>query len=401
VTSAFQPSEFFSELEAKDLEWTCAGGFATETQTFYNFTEDGKFVMLQVIHASVGVWFPTIQFITHIYDLKTKERIWNSVNVSNFAAAKGDKRSCKADEFSITYNGTSSDSFAESYTITARPSKDLQVSVVVSRPHGVPSFKLGKGPKGGFSYFGKDLQKPEGYVVHRFWPRTRASGSIVYKGRAIHIDGPGILVHAIQGMRPNLVASRWNFAHFQSEEQGGISAIQMEFTSTKNFGPKGSGSGGVVVNVGVVTIGGKVATVTGETILPGETPSEDAAVQSRARHLDPQHDKDTGYNQPTRLAYIWRGNSVSPEIAGQVSANLEVEVGTPQAPIGLVDKVDVLGEVPSVVKGVVNAVVGVKPYIYQWANPVKLNVHAKGFLPDGAEEVTVEGWLNNEASFIS
>lgn len=44
----------FGELEPKDTEWLCAGGFVTETQTFYTVTEDGQFLNCQVIHSSVG-----------------------------------------------------------------------------------------------------------------------------------------------------------------------------------------------------------------------------------------------------------------------------------------------------------------------------------------------------------
>ena len=52
---------------------------------------------------------------------------------------------------------------------------------------------------------------------------------------------------AVMGMRPNLIAARWNFADFQSTEHGGVSAIQMELTTQKEHGREGSGSGGVVV----------------------------------------------------------------------------------------------------------------------------------------------------------
>ncbi|KZV80164.1 hypothetical protein EXIGLDRAFT_733547 [Exidia glandulosa HHB12029] len=64
--------------------------------------------MLQVIHASVGVWFPTIQFVVHFYNPKTKERIWSSTNVSGFST---DGRSCKASEFSIVHNPPTSADF--------------------------------------------------------------------------------------------------------------------------------------------------------------------------------------------------------------------------------------------------------------------------------------------------
>jgi hypothetical protein len=45
----------FGELVPADTEWLAqSSGFVTETQTFYNFLEDGGFVMCQVIHSSTG-----------------------------------------------------------------------------------------------------------------------------------------------------------------------------------------------------------------------------------------------------------------------------------------------------------------------------------------------------------
>lgn len=54
VSSAFKPEELFGELQAEDLHWKCAGGFVTETQTFYHILDDGTFLMCQIIHSSTG-----------------------------------------------------------------------------------------------------------------------------------------------------------------------------------------------------------------------------------------------------------------------------------------------------------------------------------------------------------
>lgn len=54
VNETIPDSELFGELEPKDMEWLCAGGFVTETQTFYTITADGTSLMCQVIHSSVG-----------------------------------------------------------------------------------------------------------------------------------------------------------------------------------------------------------------------------------------------------------------------------------------------------------------------------------------------------------
>lgn len=313
------------------------------------------------------MWYPTIQFTLKIYNPNTKKSDWRSVNVSNFVTPPPglDKRSCKADQFSITCKASADPSFPETYVIRANLSDDLQVSLDVSRPASVPGFKVGQGPKGGFSYFGPEVNKPEGYVVHRFWPHTVATGHVVHQGKASAVKGIGMFIHAIQGMRPNLVASRWNFANFQSSAHGGVSAIQMEFTTLESYGRHGAGSGGVTVNVGSLVLGGKLAVVTAETKWPDEVPEESAPVISRVTHVDPVHDPDTGYRMPSALDYRWAGPSILSVPQGTITASLYVDVGSVTQPKGLIEKVDVLAEIPYVIKTMVNYVARTKPYIYQ------------------------------------
>jgi hypothetical protein len=54
VADGAPANELYGELQQADTEWLCAGGFVTETQVFYTITDDGKSVMCQVIHSSVG-----------------------------------------------------------------------------------------------------------------------------------------------------------------------------------------------------------------------------------------------------------------------------------------------------------------------------------------------------------
>lgn len=314
------------------------------------------------------VWYPSIQFTCKIYNPTTKETIWKSLNVSNFVTAPAglDKRSCKADQFSITFKSTPGAEYPESYTIRANLADDLQISLEIARPTGVPGYKIGNGPKGGYSYFGPDVEKPEGYVVHRFWPHNIATGHIISKGQAITAKGPGMMVHAIQGMRPNLVASKWNFANFQSMEHGGVSAVQMEFTTLDTYGRTGAGSGGVSVNIGSLVLGGKLAAVVAETKWPDEAQSEQASVKSRFAHIDPYMDADTGYEAPSQIEFSWVGPSLGASALGAITASIKADLGGASAPnSGLIEKVDVLAEIPYVVKTVLNYVAGTKPYIYQ------------------------------------
>lgn len=314
------------------------------------------------------MWYPTIQFAFKLYNPNTKETVWRSVNVANFVTPPPglDKRSSKSDQFTITYNSKPSadgTDASEVFTIFAHPSDDVQISIDITRI--APGWKIGNGPKSGTSYYGHDIEKPDGFLSHAFWPRTQCSGTIIYKGKAIEANGPGMYVHAIMGMRPNLIASRWNFANFQSEEHGGVSAIQMELTTLDAYGPKGAGSGGVKVNFGSLVVDGKLVCVTAETKFADQEYPEDSEYVSRAFHYDTIVDADTSYAQPTELEFAWGGPLLSSEVSGKISANLTVEVGPPDEPKGLVEKVDVLAEIPAMVKAVISYVAGTKPYVYQ------------------------------------
>jgi len=350
------------------------------------------------------VWYPTIQFTFKIFNPKTGDKLWKSVNVTNFVTPPPglDKHSSKSDQYSITYKTNPGSDTPESYSIRANLDNEVQISLEFVRSASIPGFKIGKGPKGGFSYFGTDQAKPDGYVVHRFWPRVNVKGIIVAKGKALSVNGPGMFVNAIQGMRPNLVASRWNFGYFQSDEHGGVSAILMDFVTTDDYGKAGSGSGFVTTSVGTVVVGGKLAAVTAETKWGGEAYPEDSTIISRALHLNPQLDPDTSYAAPTGLTFRLAGPSIVADAPGTVDATLTVDLGNPQAYKGLVEKVDVLAEIPYVIKTVVNYVAGTKPYIYQWQNPASIVITGPdAILPGLSEGITVEGQLYHESSFIS
>ncbi|EJU04999.1 oxidative stress survival Svf1-like protein [Dacryopinax primogenitus] len=402
VTSAYPPHSLFGPLEAKDTEWTAGGGFATETQIWYEVLENGVFMFCQIIHSSIGLWSPQVQFTCKFYDPQTNEQIWKSANVSHFLTppppSQGrtyDRRSSQADKFRVIHSPATATEL-ESYKVDAQPDEGFHVSLLVERPREIEGFKFGAGARGGFSYFG-EMDKPDGCVVHRFWPRTKTSGVVLVNGKAVSASGQGMFVHAIQGMRPNLVAERWNFAHFISGNDvlGGVSAIQMEFRTLESYGRKVEGregvQGQVKVNVGCVVAGGKLAAVTGETQWVDELEGEKTGVVSRAEHRDVMVDKETGYSVPSAIDWSWSAPSLGGE--GTVSAKVHSDLGGFR---GLLEKVDVLAEIPYMVRKVINYATGTKPYIYQYFNPAKMEVRMPG-----KEAVVVEGTLFNEASFIS
>ncbi|GAA5983884.1 hypothetical protein JCM11641_006408 [Rhodosporidiobolus odoratus] len=401
----FEGQAAFGPLVQQDTEWLCPGGFATETQTYYATLKDGSLLMCQVIHSSVGLLWPNIQFTFRHCDGKGKNT-WKSVSVSNFKTAptaKLDKRSVKSDQFTITVDPAT----PTKITIEGKYDDDVQISLVFEQL--ATGFKLGAGPKGGMTYYGQLKDKAasgdapnvvaggDGYAVHRFWPRCKVSGILRVGSAVTDLDGArGTFIHAIQGLRPNLLASKWNFANFQTVDESGVALVMMEFTTTPQYGNK-------VVNIGAVVVGDKLVSVTagGSGVSGG----------SSANHQQPIKDAETGYDAPSSIKYVWEGAALE----GEGSATKQVQGGNSKVHAvlnqdllesaegyktrGLVEKVDVLGQIPYLIKKFVNYAAGTKPYIYTWLNPVEASVT----LGNGTETQTIDakGLLFSESTFIS
>lgn len=75
-------------------------------------------------------------------------------------------------------------------------------------------------------------------------------------------------------------------------------------------------------------------------------------------------DAETGYNAPGAIEFKWAGQRVDGK--GKVTAGLSVPtLGKSVGEGGLIEKVDVLAEIPYVVRKALSAVTGTKPFIYQ------------------------------------
>ncbi|WWC89211.1 uncharacterized protein L201_004129 [Kwoniella dendrophila CBS 6074] len=395
----------FGELTSADTAWanTSNKGFQTETQIWYTILEDGTWVMAQLIWSYVGVFLipATTQMTFKVYNPNTKNSTWRSINASG---SKFDKQNLKTDQFEIKHSG--SPTTEETYHITANLDKNVQLDVTFTRPSEAPGFKYGQGSQGGISTFGKDREesKRDGFVVHRFHPLAKSSGTITIDGKPLDASGEGMFVHAIQGMRPNLVASRWNFAFFTTAPKaedfklGVVRAVQMEFETTDDYGPKGAKSGRTKVNIGAIyTSKNSPLIVTGQTHAPASAPDSYPRLNddvSSATHKSSIKDKETGYLVPSSIEYEWASNKVEGE--GKVSAKVTQDTaGAIVGQGGLIEKVDVLAEIPYVIRKGLAAVTGTKPYIYQYHNQAILNVEIDG------ESIPVKGYLFNEASFVS
>lgn len=448
VSSRYDPDSLLGDLKDEDTSWLAqSSGFVTETQTFYATMPGGKFAMFQVIHSAIGLWYPQIQFTFRYVDQASASHVWKSTNVSNFktpppstssSSLKYDRRSCKADQFSILLDPAQPDR----YTVTGKHDDSVQFQFTVTRAAGVPGWKLGQDARGGLTYFGKSNPKEsskapgpdysagtDGYLVHRFWPRCHVTGHLVINGQLQELEGSrAIFVHAIQGMRPNLIASRWNFCNFQSvrsstepssqDDDPGVSLTLMEFTSVPgSYGPPQT------VSIGSIVVGDKLIGLSC-------SPNPHDSVVAKTIHQAPLfHDPDTGYNVPSYIKFEWLApllpsatdhsdqtiQSTHQSASAEINLDLEAKkVSDAESYVtkGLVEKVDVMAQIPYLVKKVIAAVAGARPFIYTWLNPVSATIDLPSItsLPsqvnaESKEEnnirLTVNGYLFNEATFIS
>ncbi|WFD33913.1 Putative cell survival pathways protein [Malassezia cuniculi] len=407
VTDEFDQGSLYGPLEPADLEWTCPTYISTETQTWYAVIEDGSFVTCQIIYSPIGIWNPQVQMTFKYSNPKTGKKVWKSVNVSKFKL-QDDKRSCQSEIFTVTLKDAADGS--QEFDINAKLDDEVQILISFVRPKEALGWKLGNGATGGMSFFGKQGDANAPVVKHRFWPYAKTKGLVVIGGQAIDCTGQGCFVQALQGMRPNLVAARWNFAWFQSPELDGTSALLMELTTTSDYG-KVEASGKrepQVVTFGSVTCQGKLVSVVGATrsaLQPDDSPSLHSG--TRVMHLEKVLDPETGYQVPQSMKCTWDGAALIDGAAApstRVTGELVVPLGSPDQVNGLIDKVDILAEIPYVVRKVVNYVAGTKPYIYQTLNEVDLALCLPDALKDGSSEagpLHVKGTLFEEHTFIS
>lgn len=127
--------------------------------------------------------------------------------------------------------------------------------------------------------------------------------------------------------------------------------------------------------------------------------------------MNPVHDSETGYSVPSGLEFKWQGDRRDGQ--GKAGATLVIEkAGKVPGEGGLIEKVDVLAEIPYVIKKGLTAVTGTNAYIYQvdtahmlmkrrliiffqYHNPATLEVNLD------EEVIPVKGFVFNEATFIS
>lgn len=329
----------------EDFAWVLPASTNVETQTFY-FTDlkSGYAGFAQVIHSNVMGIKTTAQFTFRLFNNKNGASdpncIWTSTALEDF---RTDGSNFYAKDLSIVSSGD------DTYTLKSAVAEESVVELEVKRL--TPGVIFGKD---GVTLYGDDVANPWGSMRHVFWPRCSAKGTIKLKNATVEIDGLTMFVMAMQGMKPHHAAKSWNFLNFQSEN---FSAVQMEFTTPPSYA-------NTKVNVAILTSKDKIIAT---------------SVDNVVEHLNPEVD-EVGWPVPKGITFNFTSGTDDKTIA-TVGGQL------PQ----LVERVDVMAEIPQFVKNIVSGVAGAKPFIYQYCNTFSIEY-------DGKLE---EGVAFNEATFIS
>ncbi|KAG1138227.1 hypothetical protein G6F37_008442 [Rhizopus arrhizus] len=354
VAETVKDDQYYTPLDENDLQWTLASGSSTENQVFYTTTRKGGFAFVQLIHSNISLWNPTISFTCRFYDPETNTSIFKNITMSKFELS-ADKRSVRTDFFNIQL-----DAAQKVYKINITH-PELVVSLEFKRVD--KGFKVGEGK----TYLGGDNASAAGFVSHKFWPRAESKGTFIINHQVHEIEGDGMFVHAIQGMQPQLIASNWNFIDFHSKE---ASIGMMQFQTTKQYGSVNINQGSLVLNNQLVCV----------------------SVDNHVELMDLEKDPETEYDIPKRVKLTWKGKTIKEQESDEtkdVSIVMVVEIKN------LIDKIDVLAEIPFVIRKIVQTFV-VKPYIYQWLDKATAEITI-----GDQEKILTEGRCFQELVFVS
>ncbi|KAI8974711.1 oxidative stress survival, Svf1-like protein [Pilobolus umbonatus] len=340
---------YYNALTAEDLQWALSAGSATENQIFYLTTKSGGMAFVQLIYSGLSLFKPTISFTCRFYDPASNTNTFKNINQSSEFKLSSDRQSVKSEYVQITLNQP----MTEFKIVITHP--ELTVDLTVARVD--KGFKVGEGK----TYLGgQDQTTAAGIVSHKFWPRCRATGTMIVDKVYFDIEAHGMFIHAIQGMQPQLCASHWNFVNFQGDK---ASLGMMQFTTTKQYGS-------VNVNQGSIVVDDKLVSV---------------SVDNQVELMDLEKDKQTGFMIPKKVKLTWKGKTLEGD--EDVSVVMVIVVKN------LIDKIDILQEIPYLLRKLVQTLM--KPYIYQWLDDATAEITV------GDKVITCTGKCYQELVFVS
>lgn len=359
VTDRVEGKQPFCETTREDFCWLKPDHTNVETVTFY-FSDltTGVVGFAQIIHSNIVGIHTQAQFTFRIFNSKKPDELnlWTSTKLEDFRV---EGPNFYAKDLSLELNEEDNE-----YHFVSQVNEKSTVDLTFTRL--TAGCKVGEDPN---TYYGDNLEEPWGKMRHVFWPRNSIRGTINLKkpeptekeeqeeepqetGKSVYEEqtitfGPNdkaysMFVMAFQGMKPHHAAKAWNFMYFHSEKH---TAVLMEFVTPKSYA-------NTKVTIGILTSDKDILAVT---------------TNNEFSHLDPQIDS-VGWNVPQSVSIAYDG--FSPEVTDEQVASGDYKKVTAkvEGPLqNLIERIDVMNEIPNFIKTIVSGVAGTKPYIYQYA----------------------------------
>jgi len=336
ITDTVKNKQPFTIATNEDFKWQSPQQTNVETQTFY-FTDlsNGLIGFAQVIHSNVVGIHTTAQFTFKLFNTLTKEQIWTSTKLDDFII-KGENFYAKNLKIEMNNDG-------KTYHLISKVNEESIVDLIFTKL--VPSVKVGKD---GITIYGDDISQPWGTMRHVFWPRNKVNGTIISTNpisnetKTFNINGLSMFVMALQGMKPHHAAANWNFLNFHSNS---LSTVVMEFTTPKSYAS-------TKVSIAIVSNNEEILTV---------------SINNEILHEKIEID-EVGWPKPNSISFKIHGvdsKSNDETILNGNATPIETKIN---GDLYLIERVDVMNEIPAFVKNIVSGVAGTKPYIYQFYN---------------------------------
>ncbi|CDR46496.1 CYFA0S23e01574g1_1 [Cyberlindnera fabianii] len=334
ITETVKDKQPFTEATREDFHWIAPSYTNVETQTFY-FTDlkKGLLGFAQVIHSNVVGVHTTAQFTFKIYNTNTKQQIWTSTKLEDFVI-KGNNFYAKNLQIELAND-------KDEYRLISKVNPESIVDLTFTKL--APAAKIGTN---GTTVYGPSLEDQWGTMRHLFWPRNNVKGSIKStdpesgKETEFDIDGKSMFVMAMQGMKPHHAAATWNFLNFHGEK---LSCVLMEFTTPKSYASTKVTLAFVANDEGIVC----------------------ASINNDSLHQKIQPDEEVGWPKPSAIEFDIHGVDPAATDAEVAEGKKTVEAKV-SGDLTLIERVDVMAEIPQFVKNIVSGVAGTKPYIYQF-----------------------------------
>ncbi|CCH62912.1 hypothetical protein TBLA_0I02550 [Henningerozyma blattae CBS 6284] len=169
------------------------------------------------------------------------------------------------------------------------------------------------------------------FIRHMFVPKCTGKGTISYHNKddklvTIKLSSvPMAYIDAVQGLLPNKAASRWNFMTFQGKNH---SLLCMEYVTIKEYGNDSITIWSISQKDKLVTIGAKVSNN-----------------RHRVKYTETVRDEESGWDFPTAIRF---------------------PPGFKENNLHLVNRYDVMCELPSFIKSLAEKYAHIKPFIYQY-----------------------------------